>query len=86
MVIKKLVWDEWNKNHIGRHHVDPEEVEEVNRNRHLFERGKDGTYQLTGQTDDGRYLTVILVQRRNGYYPVTARDADNKERRRFKKK
>ena len=86
MIIKKLVWDEWNINHIARHHVLPEEVEEVNRNKHLFERGRDGTYQMTGQTDEGRYLTVVLVPRENGYYPVTARDTDNKERRRLKKK
>ena len=86
MIIKKLVWDTWNIDHIARHNVEPEEVEEVCQSRNLFERGRDGTYQITGQTEAGRYLSIVVVPRRNGFYPVTARDADNKERRRFKKK
>lgn len=86
MVIKKLIWDEWNISHIANHHVEPEEVEEVCQSRNLFERGRDGTYQITGQTQVGRYLTIVVVPRRTGVYPVTARDADDKERRRFKKK
>lgn len=53
MIIKKLVWDEWNRDHIAKH--------------------------------NGRYLTIILSPRAGGYfYPMTARDADNKERKRFK--
>lgn len=86
MVSKKLVWDEWNIHHIARHHINLEEVEEVNKSKHLFERGRDGTYQITGQTQSGRYLTIVLVPRSGGFYPVTARDSDDKERRRFKKK
>lgn len=86
MRIKKLIWDEWNINHIARHDVSKEEVEEVFEDKHLFERGRDGTYQITGQTAVGRYLTIVLVPRRNGFYPVTARDSDDKERKRFKKK
>lgn len=86
MVIRKLVWDGWNINHIARHNVEPEEVDEVCQSRNLFERGRDGTYQITGQTESGRYLNIVVVPRGNGFYPVTARDADDKERRRFKKK
>lgn len=85
MIIRKLVWDEWNIEHIARHNVEPEEVEQVCISKNLFERGRDGTYQVTGQTETGRYLTIILVLRRNGFYPVTARDASDTERKRFKK-
>jgi len=86
MIIKKLIWDGWNIEHIARHNVTTEEVEEVCNSRNLFERGRDRTYQITGQTQSGRYLTIIVVPSSNGFYPVTARDADDKERRRFKKK
>lgn len=85
MIIKKLVWDEWNKEHITRHNVEQGEVEEVCNSKNLFTRGRGGSYKLVGQATTGRYLTIILSPRSGGYfYPMTARDADNKERRRFK--
>lgn len=85
MIIKKLIWDEWNIAHIARHNVEQEEVEEVCQSRNLFTKGKGGSYKMLGQTDDGRYLTIILSLRGGGYfYPMTARDADNKEKKRFK--
>ena len=38
IVINALIWDEWNKEHIARHGVTPEEVEEVcHRNPQNFE-------------------------------------------------
>lgn len=85
MIIKKLIWYEWNIDHIARHNVEPEEIEEVCKSKNLFERGRDGTYQMTGQTETGRYLTIILVHRTNGFYPVTVRNASDAERKRFKK-
>lgn len=86
MIIRRLVWDEWNIDHIARHNVELEEVEWVCKSKNLFERGRDGIYQMTGQTETGRYLTIILIPRTNGFYPVTARDASDTERKRFKKK
>lgn len=87
MLIRRLIWDEWNIDHISRHNITPDEVEQVCRGQHLARRGRQGTYNVIGQTQTGRYLTIILAPR--GYasfYPVTARDADDKERRSFKKK
>ena len=85
MVIKKLIWDEWNIAHIAIHHVEQEEVEEICKSKNLFTKGKGGSYKMIGQTDDGRYLAIILSPRAGGYfYPITARDADNKEKKRFK--
>lgn len=46
MIIRRLIWDEWNIDHIAGHNVEPEEVEEVCRSKNLFERGRDGTYKL----------------------------------------
>lgn len=85
MIIKKLIWDGWNITHIARHHVEREEVEAVCRSKNIFTRGKGGSYKVIGQTDSGRYLTIMLSPRTGGYfYPITARDADIKEKRRFK--
>lgn len=87
MLIKNLIWDEWNIEHIARHNVKPEEVEQTCKGKHLIRRGRRDTYTVTGQTKDGRYLTIILAPRGKGsFYPVTARDSDNEERKLFKRK
>ncbi len=87
MVIKKLFWDEWNIDHIVKHNVRPEEVEAVCASRNLFNRWKNKMYRVIGQTEEGRYLTILLATRPNqSYYPVTARDSTDKERKSFKKK
>ena len=86
MIIKKLIWDEWNIEHIARHSVEPEEVEEVCKSKNLFTKARSGLYRMVGQSDDGRYLTILLAPRVGGsFYPVTARDSDKKEKRRLKK-
>lgn len=86
MIIRKLVWDEWNIEHIAKHNVSPEEVEEVCQSKHLLEKGRSGLYSVIGQTQAGRYLITILAPRGSSFYPVTTRDADDKEKRRFKRK
>ena len=87
MLIKNLIWDEWNIEHIAKHGVKPEEIEQACKDKHLARRGKQGTYTITGQTQSGRYLTMILALRGTGiFYPVTARNSDNKERRLYQKK
>lgn len=87
MIIKKLIWDGWNINHIARHNVEPEEVETVCASRNLFNRWKNKMYRVIGQTEVGRYLTILLATRSNqNYYPVTVRDSTDKERKSFKKK
>lgn len=87
MIIKKLIWDEWNIVHIGKHNVRPEEVKAVCVSRNLFNRWKNKMYRVIGQTEEGRYLTILLATRPNkSYYSVTARDSTDKERKSFKKK
>lgn len=87
MIIKKLIWDEWNIEHIARHNVSPEEVEEVCKGKNLFNRWKNKMYRVIGQTEEGRYLTILLATRPGqNYYPVTARDSTDREKKSFKKK
>jgi uncharacterized DUF497 family protein len=83
--VKDLLWDAWNVVHIARHEVTPEEVEEVCAEGGSIEAGYAGCLRLVGPTRQGRILAVVLAPKGNGiYYPVTARPASRKERRRYK--
>ncbi|MBI2760991.1 MAG: BrnT family toxin [Chloroflexi bacterium] len=66
----------------SKHGVTFEEVEDAcfSSHRHL-RRGREGLYQLFGQTDDGRYLFVVLAALGGGAWKVvTARGMTERER------
>jgi uncharacterized protein len=87
LYIRDLIWDDWNEEHIARHGITLEEVEEVCFGDPLVlaAQGRDKR-AFYGQTDAGRYLLVILGERGGGiYYPVTARDMTVAERRRYQR-
>ena len=88
LVINTLIWDDWNKNHIARHDVTPEEVEEVCQSKYLVLDGHHGRFVIVGTTQANRVLAIIIdPEAENGvYYPVTARPADRKERRLYTEK
>jgi uncharacterized DUF497 family protein len=82
--IGRIAWTDWSLDHIARHGVTQEEVEEVVASSGLITRGRDDTYRVIGQTFGGRYLTVIVAPRGSGtFVVVTARDADPSERRAY---
>jgi len=84
--ITRFKWDAWNLNHIARHGVRPEEVEEGFFGEPVLRKGRGGTRIALGRTDAGRLLTVIYVDRPGGaVYVVTARDMDHKERRLYRR-
>ena len=84
--INGLLFDDWNEEHIARHHIEPEEVEEVCLARPYVSKTREGKLRVIGQTDDGRYLTIILASRGQGfYYPITERDATDSERRLYQR-
>ena len=83
----RLRWDEWYEEHVAHHRVDPAEVEEVTRNTPHVTRARRGSYRVIGQTDGGRFLTVVVAPRAGGeFYVVTARDADDIERRAYRRR
>ena len=88
MNITNLVWDEDNIQHIARHNVTPEEVEEVcYENKPLIYRGKHSLYYALGRTQAGRYLFIVVRYLGQGRArPVTARNMDKKDRRLYKDK
>jgi uncharacterized DUF497 family protein len=84
--IYALIVEPGREEHIARHHVHVSEVEEVVDSTHFVTRTRQGRYRLIGQTQAGRYLTIIVVPRGSGIYSlVTARDADDAERRLYQR-
>lgn len=84
--VRRLIWDDWNVEHIAHHAVKLEEVEEVCHSDPVVRRTRDGRFLVIGRTDAGEFLTVILDPEGNGvYYPVTARPASDVERRYYQK-
>lgn len=88
MRIHELLWSEDRIEHIDRHNITPEEVEEVCFSRSLIlrakSRGENPIYYVLGQTHSGRYLFCVVIQFPDYKgYPVTARFMTAKEKRRF---
>jgi len=76
-----------------KHQVDPEEAEEVFFNRPRFwfvEKGNrkgEDVYVAMGQTDAGRYLLSVFIHKTDkAALILSARDMDDKERRRYGRK
>jgi uncharacterized DUF497 family protein len=88
MEIFELIWPEDRIDHIARHEVTPEEVEEVCFGHSLILRAKsegdNPVYYILGQTLSGRHLFCVVIQFPDSTgYPVTARPMTPKEKRRF---
>lgn len=90
MRIGGFVWPEDRIEHIARHGVTPEEVEQVCFGKSLVQRAKsegdNPVYYVLGQTEPGRYLFCVVIRFPDGNgYPVTAREMTAKEKRRYRK-
>ncbi len=87
MRIDGLEWIPDRLEHIARHSITLEEVEEVFASSPVFHRGRGGVYEAWGQTESGRYLLVIFrYLGHNRGWPITARDMDENEKRLYRKK
>lgn len=80
MKVNGLIWDDWNKDHILKHGVTTEDVEEVCHGRNKVKKSYRRRLQISGVTKDGKTLTVILspesrdhkIYGDKRYYPITA--------------
>ena len=58
-----FIWDKDNEEHLGMHHISPEEAEEIFFNRYVItpNRKKHGPrrYRIDGRTNSGRSLRLI---------------------------
>ncbi len=81
IVIKELIWDEFNTEHIKKHNVSKKEVEQIAKNIIAHKKAKLGRYLIFGRTES-RIISVAVSRRKLGvYYPVMARDSAKKERK-----
>jgi len=83
-----ITWTEESEDHIARHGVTPEEVQEALYTRpRWITSGRSETTLVFAVTDAGRYLLVVIAPAFDGgVYVVTARDLTDSERRTFRRK
>lgn len=91
--IEEVRWREDRVEHIAMHSIVPAEVEETvldDREAVLEKAGpakrdpSQVVYVLLGRTQAGRYLMIVLIYEGRGVgFPVTARDMNQAERRRY---
>lgn len=87
MKIVSLVWDDANIEHIARHNVSPREVEDVCFGAHFCKKENSCRYILSGQSDNGRYLNVVIERIGRGLFrPITAFEMSESYKRKFKNK
>ena len=82
-----LVWDASNVEHISRHNVSPDEVEQAvfGPSCHI-RRGKgEGIYYAFGLAEGGRHLFIVMRDLPGGVGRViSARDMSHKERKLYR--
>lgn len=85
--MREIRWTDESEEHIWRHQVTPEEVEEaINTRPRLAEPGRNHTEIVYGTTNAGRYLRTVLAEAEDGRsYIVTARTMTPSEQRTFSK-
>jgi uncharacterized protein len=81
-------WDDANIDHVAEHDVEPHEAEEAlsdpDRVRaEVYNKPNERRRAFTGVTEEGRLLTVVYTLRRGMIRVVTAREADERETRRY---
>lgn len=85
MRILGFEWDDANLDHIARHGVDAEEVEETLVARPVIRRTHHGYYLWFGQSEAGLHLTVVVTVKAGGIARViTARDMSKREKKSYR--
>lgn len=83
-------WDSANIDHIARHTLEPEDVEEAlldpkGINAPAYNAGSERRHGFIGATEAGRILFVVYTERSDELRVVTARDADVGQKRRYRR-
>ncbi len=87
MKIDSLYWDDENIEHISKHNVNPQEVEDVCFGTHIIRREGDRRYILSGQSANGRYLNVVIERVSTGLFRlITAFEMSENYKRRYRRR
>ncbi len=91
MKIGEILWKPDRVDHLARHNISPEEVEEavfaasyvsVEVLKKADNSPNDKIYRCLAVTEAGRYITFIFIYKGGGTaFPITARDMTDTERR-----
>jgi len=80
-------WDDGNIDHIARHGVEVDEVEQALSAKPLIRKGRFERYLAFAKTAAGRYLFVVVKNLGKGWARViSARDMTRAERRYYRRK
>jgi uncharacterized DUF497 family protein len=84
MISERLIWDDWNEEHLLKHGCTADDVKFMCSGRvHHFRDSYKGRKVFLGENANGRVLAVILGPVPNAphgtFYPFSARPADRKE-------
>jgi hypothetical protein len=87
----EITWFEWSNaiiEHIARHNMSPDEVEDVAfDDEPWIRKGRGGTRYMLGYTAAGRYLFIVYALKSKGTARViTALDMEEKTRKLYKKR
>src|SRR5215217_4857699 len=87
LVIDELIIEDDRPEHIRKHGVTVDEVVEVVSVDYVFFKGKFDRWVLIGQSEQGKFLTIVLGERETptAFGLVTARPAHITERRFYNK-
>ena len=88
MTISEFVWPKDRIEHVSKHGIEPNEVEEVCFGEALVQRtkatGKNPVYYVLGQTAAGRHLFCVVIEFPDGKgFPVTTRPMTTHEKKRY---
>jgi len=87
MNIESLYWDDENIEHISKHNVNPQEVEDACFGTHIIRKEGNRRYILSGQSANGRYLNVVIERVSKGLFrPITAFEMSENYKRRYRKR
>jgi len=88
MKISEFEWDDVNIEHLARHRISPDEIEDVAFDDDPWVKsGRGATRYMLGYTIGGRYLFVVYILKGKGKARViTAMDMDEKTRRLYKRR
>lgn len=83
-------WDEGNEDHATRHGVEIREIEEAlldpdQVTGEAYGVGPERREAIIGETDDGRVVFVVYTMRDEKVRPISAREATDKEKRRYRR-
>jgi hypothetical protein len=87
LIIGELEWDDVNVEHTARHGVSQREVEEICFGTHFDVHVGGQRYRLSGQTDSGRFLNIVVEKLGKGIFrPITAFDMAESYKARYRKR